>query len=169
MPALLALGLSLAPQIAEWLFGSKGERVAQAATDIIRTVTGTDDAEEAQRVLLEAPEKAAEVKLKLAELAAQEAAAQRAADLEALKATLADTQDARAAMVALAKDHSPLAYGAAVVTAIMLALFAYSLVAGADVPMDLRETLKVLTVSAVSYWVGSSRGSAVKDQRQPAR
>lgn len=167
MPALLALGLSLAPQIAEWLFGSRGERVAQAATDIVRTITGTEDAEEAQRVLLEEPGKAAEVKLKLAELAAQEAAAQRAADLEEMKATLADTQDARAAMVALAKDRNPLAYGAAVVTACMLALFAYSLMAGADVPMDLRETLKVLTVASVTYWVGSSRGSAAKDARRP--
>jgi len=40
-------------------------------------------------------------------------------------------------------------------------------VSGSDVPADLRETLKVLTVAAATYWVGSSRGSAAKDVRRP--
>ena len=80
-----------------------------------------------------------------------------------LKAHIADTQGARDTMVALSREKSPLAYGAAVVTAVLLGLFGYIIVANPALDEGIKETIKVLTVAAVSYWVGSSRGSAAKD------
>ncbi len=43
------------------------------------------------------------------------------------------------------------------------------IISGKQIDVDMRETLKALVTASVFYWVGSSRGSAAKDERSEAR
>lgn len=153
MLALLPLALSLAPQIAKWLGGDTAAAVTSQVGGIIQTVTGTADPAEAEAVLMADPAKRAEVQIKLAEIAAAREAAQ-----------LEDTANARAQQLALVQANSWLAWGAPMVSVAVLGLFTYVVVSGAVLEVDIRETLKNLAVACVGYWIGSSRGSAAKDE-----
>jgi hypothetical protein len=92
------------------------------------------------------------------------------ADLEAI---LRDRQGARDQTMALVERGSPIAWGAALVSSFVLGTFSLTmgfaiirgLPAGAEGALmsGLIETLKLMSVSVVSYWVGSSAGSAAKD------
>jgi hypothetical protein len=92
----------------------------------------------------------------------------RQTELATYQAQLGDVADARKQTVALAHDGSALAWGAPIVTAAVLATFALVMFAVTfrgippgdnSVIIGLVETLKVLSVACVSYWVGSSSGS----------
>jgi hypothetical protein len=51
------------------------------------------------------------------------------------------------------------------VTMIILGLYAAVILGIAPVPADdMKETLKMSVVAVISYWIGSSSGSAAKDQ-----
>lgn len=99
-----ALGIADALGAGSWLtehvLGSSGTRVAEAVVQATAAATGggTDRA----AIIGLPPDKQAELRLQLAEIAAQQAdaqraadAAQRAAELEAMKAQLADIANAR--------------------------------------------------------------------------
>jgi hypothetical protein len=90
--------------------------VAQQAADVVRTVTGTDEAATAAAVLAD-PAKASELRIRLAEIAARREAAADQARLETFRAVVADAANARAASSA-----SPLIARAQVTLAAVITL-----------------------------------------------
>jgi len=171
MLALIPLIASLAPELVRWLAGDKAGDVAGQVANVVRAVTGSDDPAAVQAAIAD-PAKAAELRLRLAEIAAQAEAAQRQADLDELKAALADTANARQQTVALAQAGSPIAYGAVVVSALVLAAFGATawLVLTRALPEGSQEvaiytvgSLQTMAAAVVAYWVGSSAGSHRKD------
>ena len=173
--ALGAVGgvvLDLAPEVGRWLFGSDATPVVSAVTAAVGAVTGTTD-EAAQVAALADPAKAATLRVELAKIAAeQETAAASAAQAE-LIAKLADVAGARAATVQLAQARSAIAWGAPVVSVVILVTFGVvvtvaltrTLPSNAEPVLNvLLGTLGAMATSVVSYWVGSSAGSARKDE-----
>jgi hypothetical protein len=160
---LLSIGVQMAPQIGRWLNGDEGGEVAVQVRNMVAQAAGTSDPDVAASALAENPEKTTELQLALARLAAEREDRWSRAQLERLKYDLSSEMDARATTVALVKERHPLAYGAALVTIVLLSAFIYVIVANPPMDEGMKETLKVLTVAAASYWIGSSRGSAAKD------
>lgn len=101
MGALIPLALSLAPDIGKWLFGRTGEEVGAAVAKVARTVTGAGTDDEAAAAIAADPALAAQLRVRLAEIAAEREQASRAAELDALKSHFADISDARARDVTL--------------------------------------------------------------------
>ena len=90
----------------------------------------------------------------------------------AILAQICDVQSAREQTVRLAEAKSPIAYGAVLVSAIVLVGFAVMLwlVIREEVPAHQRDmvtlllgTLAGMASSVVAYWVGSSNGSMQKN------
>lgn len=178
MAPLVAIGATLAPEIIRWLGGPRAAEVSSTVGSVIEAVAGSRDAQAVEAALAADPGKALELRVRLAEVAAQEAAAERQAELDAFRASLADTQHAREQSSDLAKARHPLAYGAAAVTAILLALFTYALsvVLAGIVPVENQRMADLLlgqlmawVGAAITYWVGSSRGSAEKTEQAMAQ
>jgi len=185
MLALIPLAIQIAPTIAKWLFGSDSATVVQQVANVVSQVTGvaaphTDDGMAAVEAVLQGkPELALQIQVQLAKIAADRemeadrtAEAARKAELESLLAQIADTNSARRQTIALAEAGSKIAYGAPVVSALVLITFAIvmtlafsrSLPAGSETVLNmLLGSLAAMATSVVSYWVGSSAGSARKD------
>ncbi len=185
MLPLIPLAIQLAPTIAKWLFGSDSEKMTQQIANVVTSVTGvsephTEEGTAATEAVLEGkPELAIQIQVQLAKIAADhEAEADRAAeaarkaDLDALMAQIADTDGARRQTIALAQAGSKIAYGAPIVSALVLITFAvvmtlaftHSLPPGSETVLTmLLGSLAAMATSVVSYWVGSSAGSARKD------
>jgi hypothetical protein len=185
MLPLIPLAIQIAPAIAKWLFDSSSEKVVQQVSDVVAEVTGvvaphTEEGVAAVETILQGkPELAMQIQVQLAKISAeQEAEADRAAeaarksDLDALLAQIADTDGARRQTIALAQAGSKIAYGAPIVSALVLMTFAVvmtlaftrSLPAGSETILNmLLGSLAAMATSVVSYWVGSSAGSARKD------
>ena len=171
--AVGGIALDLAPELGQWLFGSNADATVRAVQDAVATVTGATDGA-AQVAALTNPEVAAQLRLHLASIAAERAATAAKVNQEALVAQLADVANARAATLGLAQAGSPMAWGAAIVSTIVLLTFGSvmalalvrSLPANAEPILNvLLGTLGAMSTSVVSYWVGSSAGSARKDAR----
>lgn len=174
LPALLAL----VPTVADLIFGDKTGKTVQRVVDVAGDVLGLDKSQrtpEGVDAAIQAlpPEKLVDLKIAMARLAAEERAAQRAADQADLKAHIDNTINARAQTIELAKLGHGLAWAPAIVTAIVLSTFGWvmNLVLTAKIPPGqerLADTmigiLGTLAVASVMYWVGSSRGSARKDE-----
>jgi hypothetical protein len=178
MGALIPLAISLAPELAQWLFGDKAAVTTEAVTKAVQTATGATDAAGAESVLSRDPQAAAQLRLQLAQLAAQAQQAARQAELDDLTARFKDTADARAQTIALANSKSGIAYGAPVVSVVVLATFGFvmalaltrAMPPGSETLLNmLLGTLAAMATSVVSYWVGSSAGSARKDERLARR
>lgn len=174
MGALIPLALSLAPEIGRWLFGGKAAATTAAVAKAVQAATGTTDADAAAAVVARDPQAAAQLRLKLAQLAADAAQQERQAELEDMTARLKDTADARAQTVALANAKSVIAFGAPAVSVVVLATFGVvmtlaltrTMPPGSETILNmLLGTLAAMATSVVSYWVGSSAGSARKDER----
>lgn len=187
---LIPLIASLAPQLLGYLFGAKAEQVASDVVGVVASVlpsanTTTPEGIAAMQAVLKAdPAKAAELAQKLAEVAAareaernREADAQRKADLDDLAARLADTASARGQTLNLAQTHSPLAYGVAVISALVLSAFALVvwLAMTRELPASSATLLNILlgnlsamAMSVVGYWVGTSANSGSKDAQLAA-
>lgn len=173
MLGLIPLALSLLPELGKWIAGDTGGKVAAAAADVVRAVTGTDDpAAAAEAVQAMPPEQVAQLRIRLAEIARQQEQDARTAELEAWKATLADVQSARSQTVDLARAGSRVQWAPVLVS--MVVLLAFALMAGAilfkAVPPENREAAMLMLGSlssyagaAVAYWLGSSAGSAAKN------
>lgn len=170
--------LSLVPSLADLVFGDKTGKIVEKAVDIAGDVLGLDKdkrtPENVDAVLKGLPpEQLANVRIRLAELAAQERQQQREAELADLKAHIDNTVNARQQTVELAKMGHALAWAPAIVTFIVLSTFGWvmHMVLTAKIPVGqerLADTmigiLGTLAVASVMYWVGSSRGSARKDE-----
>jgi hypothetical protein len=168
MGALIPLAISLAPEIGKWLFGTTGATVATAVAQVVQTVTGTDDTTAAQQVIARDPNVAAQLRVQLAQLAAQQEQAAAQATLDALKAQIGDVQNARSQTVALAQAKSAVAWAPPIISAVVLVTFGLvmwaaltrSLPAGSETILNmLLGTLAAMATSVVGYWVGSSAGS----------
>lgn len=174
--ALGAVGgvvLTMAPEIGRWLFGPDAAPAVSAVQAAVGAVTGSTDPEQ-QVAALGDPDKAAALRVELARIAAEREAAAAEAGQTALVARLADVAGARTTTVQLAQVGSSIAWGAPVVSVVVLLTFggvvAMTLVRamppGAEAVLNvLLGTLGAMATSVVSYWVGSSAGSARKDAR----
>jgi hypothetical protein len=171
MLALLPLLLSLAPTLADALIGPKAQEVTQAATDAVVKITGSDDPTAVKTALAD-PDKAAELRKELLLIAAQDAANSRQASLAMFQASTADTQNARAGMLALVHEQSPLQWAGPIVSVVTMVGFFVLLgvVLLHAIPTE-NSSLAVYAVGVMSaaatqvvnYWLGSSSGSAAKD------
>jgi hypothetical protein len=171
MLPLIPLVLSIAPEIGRWLFGTAGEATATEAAKLVETVTGTNDAASAAQTLSANPGMAVELRVKLAEIAAQREQSALDADAAMRASQLADVLNARAQTVALANAHSAVQWAAPIVSVVVLATFGAvmflaltrALPIGSETLLNmLLGSLAAMTTSVVSYWVGSSAGSAAK-------
>jgi hypothetical protein len=181
MGALIPLAISVAPEIAKWLFGSNAAAATNQVTQVVQAVTGTSDPAAVEATLLGKPELATQLRVQLAQVAVDLDKADRAADQAELQSRLADVANARSQTVLLSQAHSLAAWGAPAVSLVVLATFGVvmglaltrAFPAGSETILNmLLGTLAAMATSVVSYWVGSSAGSARKDarlaQQQPA-
>jgi len=171
---LIPLLLGLAPTVASWLMGDKTGAVVSQVTGIARDILGTTDAAGIERAVATDPNLALQFKMALlqaeADARAHEAQMNRQA-LEELNSRIADVASARSQTVELAKAGSAIAWGSPIVSVLAIVVFAgfvYMLFASA-VPEGMKEALLLLGGSAatgygmvLSYWLGSSSGSAQK-------
>jgi hypothetical protein len=169
--ALIPLAISIAPEIAKWLFGDKAEATAAAVAQVVQTVTGTSDEAVAQQVIARDPAASANLRLELAKIAAGREKAEADAQQAALAAQLADLASARQQTVALAQARSAVQWAPVIVSAVVLGTFGTvmflaltrALPAGSETILNmLLGTLAAMATAVVSYWVGSSAGSAQK-------
>lgn len=163
--------LDLAPEVGRWLFGANAAPAMAAVQAAVGAVTGATDPA-AQAAALADPARAAALRVELARIAAEQAAAADASMQDALLARLQDVAGARAATVALAQAGSNIAWGTPVVSVVVLVTFGCvmamaltrSMPAGAEPVLNvLLGTLGAMSTSVVGYWVGSSAGSARKE------
>ena len=178
MLALLPLILSVAPEVARWLFGDGAEKTTAAVAQVVSAVTGADvsgpvGVAVAQAMLEGKPDLAIQLRTELAKIAAQAESDQRKADSERFSAAIADMQSARSTTVQLASAHSAIAWGAPVLSGVILISFAAMLwivltraIPEGSAPLAnvLLGTLAAMAGQVANYWLGSSSGSAGKDK-----
>jgi hypothetical protein len=178
---LIPLLLQAAPFLANLILGDKTGDAVQKVADIagqVLGVPGTDhDALASALTKMDGPTAAA-LQTKLTEFAHDETMARLDADKaerqqqhDEIMGRIADVANARAQTIALAQAGSPLAWGSAVISALVLVTFAIVLrmVLTKAIP-DGQESLVYIMLGAlttmatgvVGYWVGSSSGSAMK-------
>ncbi|MDT7951714.1 MAG: hypothetical protein RQ966_09435 [Acetobacteraceae bacterium] len=171
--AVGGVALDLAPELGQWLFGPGSANTVKAVQTAVQTVTGSADIGDQVQALTN-PDLARTLRVQLASIAASRAADAAKAAQDQLVAQLADVANARATTVQLAAAGSPMAWGAAVVSVVVLAAFgsAMMMTLFRPIPQNAEPVLNVLlgsltamATSVVSYWVGSSVGSARKDAR----
>ena len=164
----LPLILGLAPTVASWIMGDKTGSAVAKVTGIAREILGTDDANGIERAIAADPNLAMQFKMALVQAEADA----RRVEFETLQSHLADIQSARSQTVELAKAGSSIAWGSPVVSVLAIVVFAgfVAMLFFKVVPPDMKEALLLLGGSAatgygmvLSYWLGSSSGSAAKD------
>jgi hypothetical protein len=166
----------LLPSLATSILGKKGGDVAAAAVQLASAATGKADPTPADVQGL-APADQAALRLQLAQLAAKAEQDQRDDELEAMKASLADVQSARGQTLALAQAKSAIAWGAPVISAIVVVGFFAVLYVTLEKPLPagdetiinmLMGVLSAAFGGVVNYWIGSSSGSAMKTEHLAA-
>jgi hypothetical protein len=184
--ALLPLVLTLAPQLASMIFGSKGADATAKVAGVVQAVVGAaadlsapGGAAAAVAHLQANPQATADLAAKLSDLHLQmlkeqdqEQQALRQDALDDLKARLADTASARDMASQMATAHSGLAYGGVVVSVVIVAAFGwttYSVLTNHLSATDgqfgsvLVGTLAAMATQVANYWLGSSLGSNMKN------
>ena len=183
---LIPLVLSLAPQLAGMIFGSKGADATAKVAGVVQSVVGTvadlsqpGGAAAAVAHLQANQQASADLAAKLAELHLEmlkeqdaEAEAQRQGAMDELKAQLGDAASARDMAASLAQAHSGLAYGSMVVSVVIVVAFGWTTYAvlthhlsAADGQFGsvLVGTLAAMATQVANYWLGSSLGSSTKN------
>ena len=157
------------PSIASWIFGDKTGKAVETVTGIARDVLGTDDPASIERAISSDPALALQFKLAVLQAEAQARQDEKAETL----ALIQDVQSAREQTSRLAEAGSAIAWGSPVVSIIITVAFAVMLyvsltriLPGADSKFvdTLMGVLAAAQMQVVNYWLGSSRGSAMKDQ-----
>jgi hypothetical protein len=184
--ALLPLVLTLAPQLASMIFGSKGADVTAKVAGVVQTVVGAaadlsapGGAAAAVAHLQANPQATADLAAKLSDLHLQilkeqdqEQQALRQDALDELKARLADTASARDMASQMATTHSGLAYGGVVVSVVIVAAFGWTTYAVLTNHLSATDgqfgsvlvgTLAAMATQVANYWLGSSLGSNTKN------
>ena len=164
--ALIPLLAAIVPEAVKWIAGDSAGKAAEKVSAIATQVLGTDDPARALEAAAD-PNKALE--FKMAVLAAQSEAERQ--ETARILAEHADRQSARQQTADLAKVGSPIAWGAVVISGLVIAGFALLMwyVIRQEIPAAQREMVGQLLFlvagmasSVVAYWVGSSAGSAQK-------
>lgn len=184
--ALIPLVLSLAPQLAGLIFGSKGADATAKVASVVQTVVGAaadlsapGGAAAAVAHIQSNAQAAQDLQSKLADLHVQmqkeaddAAEADRQATLDELKTRLGDTTSARDMATSLANAHSGLAYGSVVVSVVIVTAFGWttyevltSHLSATDGQFGsvLVGTLAAMATQVANYWLGSSIGSNTKN------
>lgn len=169
---LIPLLAQFVPRIAEWIGGDDAEDVARQVTGVVTAVAGSTDPAVVAAAIAD-PERGGQLAAELARISADRAKVEEEARTARLAAMLADTANARATTVALAQARSPIAWLAPSACALIFGLFAFVVVAevfgyGSGMTEATRRLLDYLAIAAAGYAIGSSAGSAAKDQRQGA-
>lgn len=171
MLALIPLILGLAPQVARWIGGDPASDVTSQAINLVRSAVGSDDPETVKEALARDPAMAAQLQIQLAQLAAERERAAQQAELDKLRAHLDDAKDARGQTVSLAKAKSGVAWGAPVVSLVIVGSFVTlcfmvltkSIPEGSDAIANvLMGSMAAMATQVANYWLGSSAGSADK-------
>lgn len=172
MLGLIPIATALIPELAKWAWGDKGGAVAEAASSVIRAVTGTDDATAAEAAINADPKLAAEVRMRLAQIVKEQEDARHQAQLESIRMELANTQGARQQTMELAKAGSVMHMFPGILSLLILSAFAFLsyVVVTKGLPAESREqanimlgTLGTLAGMVCNYWLGSSLGSMLKN------
>lgn len=160
-PITIALGLAqLAPMVAGWFAGPKAQDNAQKVVDIAQRVLPGTAPDQLTEALKANPDKLLEFQKAVA-----------AEHTEVMKAVLADIQDARGTMTKLAGMGSSLAWGAAIVSALVIGanVLATYLVFTTTVPKGQGDLaylivgqLLGMASTVVAFWLGSSMSSVQK-------
>ena len=170
--ALIPIIATVAPEIVRWLAGARAGEVAQQVSTVVTAVAGGDDPA-LLRAAMEDPAKAADLRLRLAEIASAQEDRRREAELAAIRAAVEDTASARAQTVALVQAGSSIAWGPCLVSVLVLAAFGAVVVLALFRPIPpgseallniLLGNLAAMAMGVVGYWVGSSAGSARKEE-----
>lgn len=169
---LIPLLAQFVPRIAEWIGGDDAEAVARQVTSVVTSVAGSTDPAVVAAAIAD-PERGGQLAAELVRISADRAKVEEEARTARLAAMLADTANARSTTVALAQARSPIAWLAPSACALIFGLFAFVVVAevfgyGAGMTEATRRLLDYLAIAAAGYAIGSSAGSAAKDQRQGA-
>lgn len=152
---LLPVLLKFLPSLAGLVAGGKGEALGTIAAKVANDVLGTSDPVEVGAKLTD-PNVLAAFQARLD------------AETQQLKTQVEDVQHARETGIAYIQAGSSIAYGPPIVTFAVLGTFACVMMTviwrgvppGNDIIVTgLIELLKVMSVSCVSYWMGSSSGS----------
>ena len=129
-PFLIPLLLGLAPTVAEWVAGKPAGQVVEHVTEIAKKSIGIDNIDNLESALAADPAKALEFKLAMINAANEEKKRAHEADMAAItaqveqvKAYLSDVQSARSHTVELAKANSYIAWGAVIVSILVMAAF----------------------------------------------
>lgn len=180
---LVAIATALVPELARLIAGDRAGVAASHVAEAVRSVTGTDDPAEAQRQLEATPAAASNLKIRLAEIALEQARLQqeaadaaRQAELDALKNRFADTQNARSTLVELARTGNITVWGAPLVSTVVTAGFlgvTLTLMLTKYDPGQNQFLGSILNIivgalvaaftAVVNFWIGSSEGSRTKD------
>jgi hypothetical protein len=181
---LIPLVLSLAPQLAGMIFGSKGADATAKVASVVQTVVGADltapggvaaavaHIQANSQASSDLAAKLADLHLQLQKEQDDAAQAQRQDALDELKSRLADTGSARDMATELAKAHSGLAYGGVVVSIVIVAAFGATTYAVLTTHLSATDgqfgsilvgTLAAMATQVANYWLGSSQGSNAKN------
>ena len=184
--ALIPLVLSLAPQLAGLIFGSKGAEATAKVAGVVQTVVGSaadlnlPGGVAAAVAHIQANDQASvELAAKLADLHLQmqaqqdaESDKQRQDALDELRADLGDAGSARSMAAALAQSHSGMAYGSMVVSVVIVVAFGWTTYAVLTSHLNATDgqfgsilvgTLAAMATQVANYWLGSSLGSSAKN------
>lgn len=159
---LIGVASSLVPHV----FGPAAQPALSA---VARAITGeTEEAKQVQ-VLTTDPAAIAQFKVQALQIAADREQAQLNAQSDDLAARLGDVASARAQTVQLTQAGTKMAWGSAIVSAVLLTAWFSSLVANyfhaQPLGADDAAVLRNLALLVAGYWIGSSAGSARKDER----
>jgi hypothetical protein len=175
---LIPLLVPLIPKIADLFDGDDREDVAQQVATVITDVAGSVDPTVVAAALSD-PTRAGTLATEIAIIAANRARVEEEARTARMLAELKDVADARASTVALAAAGSSIAWAAPVMSIVITAGF-FAVVAAVMMVERvwdertatlLNALLGAMTISfgqVCNYWLGSSRGSAAKDERAAA-
>ena len=131
MPAfLIPLLVGLAPKVAEWVAGKPAAQVVEQVSEIAKKSLGIDNIDNLESALAANPAKALEFKLAMINAANEEKKREHEAEMasltakvEEVKAYLTDVQSARSQTVELAKANSYIAWGAVIISVLVMAAF----------------------------------------------
>jgi hypothetical protein len=194
MNPLIGIAISLFPEIAKFLIGDKAGAIAGAVKKVVTEVTQTENPQEARQRLQTDPKAAAELQLKLAEIAAdQEEKRQQAqidliklhyenegkkrdAELQDLGKKIEDTKDARASLRTLAGENPWIAATAPALSYLLTVGFfivMFIMLGGWEPHKESTQMINIVIgalvasfATVVNFWLGSSQGSRLKEERQ---
>jgi hypothetical protein len=183
---LIPLVLSLAPQLAGMIFGSKGATATAKVAAVVQAVVGAaadltapGGVAAAVAHIQSNPQASSDLASRLADLHLEmqkeqdaQAEALRQDALDQLKAKLGDMSSARDMATGLAQAHSGLAYGSMVVSVVIVVAFGWTTycvltnhlsTSDGQFGSVLVGTLAAMATQVANYWLGSSLGSSTKN------